>query len=157
MPQTLDRPPDEGFAGPSIHASCVAVGEAGILVRGPAGCGKSSFILNLMLDAPRCLPPGDLVADDRVFLSRQNGALWAAPPPVLAGLVEVRGLGIMRFPHRPRVRLTHLVDLGRDNERMPECRHVDFEGVELRQIVSKDAVRAVLMLAAALTGMDHLD
>ncbi|MGE4373224.1 MAG: HPr kinase/phosphorylase [Xanthobacter sp.] len=156
MPQTGERP-GEGFVRPSIHAGCVAVGDAGILVRGPAGSGKSTFILKLILDAPRCLPQGELVADDRVLLSLGHGALWAAPSPVLAGLVEVRGLGILRFPHRPYVRLTHVVDLGEENDRLPERRNVDVKGINLRQIVSKDAARAVLMLAAALTGMDHVD
>ncbi len=56
-----------------------------------------------------------LVADDRVDVA--DG--WASPPPSLAGLLEVRGLGILRMAHAARARLALAVDLGGAGERLP--------------------------------------
>ena len=48
-----------------------------------------------------------LVADDRVEID--EGV--ARPPPALAGLLEVRGLGILRLPYVSSVRLALAVEL----------------------------------------------
>jgi HPr kinase/phosphorylase len=76
-----------------VHATCVAVGGAGVLLRGPSGAGKSDLALRLIdgggADGPR------LVADDRVDLSLRGGRVWARAPEALKGLLEVRGIGIM--------------------------------------------------------------
>ena len=63
------------------------------LLRGPSGCGKSDLALRLIDRGAR------LVADDRVVLTVEDGAVVAAAPPPLAGLLEVRGLGPL--PVRP--------------------------------------------------------
>jgi HPr kinase/phosphorylase len=66
-----------------------------VLLVGPPGAGKSRLLLRL-------LDRGfDLVADDRVMVDD----LIARPPAALAGLIEVRGLGLLRLPHRAAVRL----------------------------------------------------
>ncbi len=144
-------------AYPSIHACCVAIGGAGVLIRGPSGSGKSTLALNLILDAPRSLPPAELVADDRVLLHRDGGALIARAPERLAGLMEVRGLGVRRFLFRPQVPLTHIVDLGREGPRLPEAEeaYVMLEGVTLRHIVSVTPERARLLLATLLATADY--
>ena len=84
-----------------IHASCAARGEQGIMLCGPSGAGKSDLLLRL-LDAGY-----DLVADDRVCLH----AGWASAPPALAGLLEVRGMGIVRMRYRARVRVVAVARL----------------------------------------------
>jgi hypothetical protein len=66
--------------------------------------------------------PFELVADDQVQVRRESDGLAVSPPPRIAGLIEVRGLGILTLPHTARARLTLLVDLmttGRP-ERMPD-------------------------------------
>ena len=78
-----------------VHGSCAARGGAGVLLTGPPGSGKSDLLLRL-LDRGFVL-----VADDRVEI--EDGA--ARPPPALAGLLEVRGLGILRLPHLGMARL----------------------------------------------------
>lgn len=76
----------------SVHATCIAIDGQGVLLRGPSGCGKSDLALRLIDRGAR------LVADDRVVLTVEDGALIAAAPPVLAGLLEVRGLGPLPVP-----------------------------------------------------------
>ncbi|MFG1344130.1 HPr kinase/phosphatase C-terminal domain-containing protein [Xanthobacter autotrophicus DSM 431] len=143
---------------PSIHASCIAIGETGVLIRGPSGAGKSWLALSLILDAPRALPSAELVADDRVLLAVEAGTLVARPVPLLAGLVEARGLGIRRLASRPRVAVRLLIDLAADDaERMPrpELRRARVQGVELQRLAAKGPEQARLLLAATLAGGDY--
>jgi serine kinase of HPr protein (carbohydrate metabolism regulator) len=74
------------------QASCVAVGGRGVLIEGPPGSGKSSLALALIDRGAQ------LVGDDGVRLSTRDGRLWAAPPPRIAGLLEVRNLGLVNLP-----------------------------------------------------------
>lgn len=78
-----------------VHASCAARDDAGVLLLGPPGCGKSDLLLRL-IDRGFVL-----VADDRVDID----AGMAAPASGLEGLVEMRGLGILRLVHQAPVRL----------------------------------------------------
>ena len=91
-----------------IHASCAAREGQGVLLLGPSGSGKSDLLLRL-LDHGFAL-----VADDRVEVS--DG--MASVPDALAGLLEVRGLGVVRLPHVPSARLALAVEMG-VGERMP--------------------------------------
>jgi HPr kinase/phosphorylase len=91
-----------------IHASCAARDGHGVLLTGPPGSGKSDLLLRL-LDLGFAL-----VADDQVEI--QDRA--ARPPPALAGLLEVRGLGILRLPYTPQAALALAVAL-EPGERLP--------------------------------------
>ncbi len=93
-----------------IHASCAARDGAGVLLLGPPGSGKSDLVLRL-IDRGFML-----VADDRVDI--MNG--HASPPDALAGLLEVRGLGILRLPYLARAELALAVTLGGAVPRLPE-------------------------------------
>jgi serine kinase of HPr protein (carbohydrate metabolism regulator) len=88
-----------GVTGGVLQAGCVAIGGRGVLIVGPAGSGKSSLALAL-IDRGAAL-----VGDDGVVLSVRAGQLWAAPHPNTAGLLEVRNLGILRFPFVPGSRI----------------------------------------------------
>jgi HPr kinase/phosphorylase len=77
------------------HGTCIALGGACALLRGPAGIGKSDFALRFIFLARERLPAVPrLVADDQVILQRSGDTLVASCPPALAGMLEVRGLGI---------------------------------------------------------------
>jgi serine kinase of HPr protein (carbohydrate metabolism regulator) len=118
-----------------VHATSVALkSRAGrwraVLLRGPSGAGKSDLALRLVMAGAR------LVSDDQTHLARLRGRLFVAPPAALAGLIEVRGLGIVRLSKRQllaRAPLALLVDLVAPEkvERMPERRRETLMGVAL--------------------------
>jgi HPr kinase/phosphorylase len=119
----------------TVHASAVLVGERGVLIRGPSGSGKSSLLLGLLAGDPAATW---LIADDRVILAAAHGRLIAAAPAALAGLMEIRGQGIVRRPFVSPARLDLVVDLMAlaDCERMPagEAETVAVAGVELPRL-----------------------
>ena len=92
-----------------IHGSCASREGAGVLIMGPAGAGKSDLVLRL-IDRGFVL-----VADDRVDL--EEGV--ARPPQGLAGLLEIRGLGLLQLPYDGSARLALVVDLGAPHVRLP--------------------------------------
>ena len=111
----------------TVHASCVAVDGRGLLIRGPSGAGKSALALDLIgLGAA-------LVADDQVGLSRHGGSVLAAPPPALAGLIEARGLGVLRLPFADTASVLAVLDLDAPPApRLPEAATTDLLGVPVR-------------------------
>jgi serine kinase of HPr protein (carbohydrate metabolism regulator) len=92
----------------TVHASAVVVGDHGVLIRGASSSGKSSLVLAVLSARPRIAV---LVADDRVALSVADGRLVAAAPAELAGLLEIRGQGIVRRPHVSPAFVDLVVDL----------------------------------------------
>jgi HPr kinase/phosphorylase len=93
-----------------VHASCVARDGHGVLLLGPSGAGKSDLALRLLNHG------FTLVADDRVDIAA--GA--ASAPAGLAGLLEVRGMGIVRLPsHTHSARIALAVELGPPAARLP--------------------------------------
>ena len=120
-----------------VHATCVALkhGRAwrALLLRGPSGAGKSDVALRL-LEAG-----GRLVADDQTHLAKVGRTLIATPPKSLAGLIEVRGIGIVKLgrgqllAHAP---LALLVDLVTPDqvERMPEPARDKVLGIDLPKV-----------------------
>lgn len=75
-----------------IHASVVAWENRGILLHGASGSGKSEVALRLIAEYG-----AKLIGDDYVFLQDESGVLLATPEPRLTGLIEARGLGILRI------------------------------------------------------------
>lgn len=97
-----------------VHGSCAARNGWGVLLVGPPGSGKSDLLLRL-IDRGFML-----VADDRVDILAGH----ASAPPALAGLLEVRGLGLMRLPSAGATPLALVVDLEGPVPRLPEpARH----------------------------------
>ena len=136
---------------PTIHASAVLIGARAALIRGPAGAGKSQLVLAL-IEAARMglLPFARLVADDRAHVAAVNGRLIVRPPEALAGLIEVRGLGIRRLPFEPLAVVGLVVDLAaEDAERLPAAasRSITIDGVSVPRLPvapGGDALRLVL-------------
>ncbi|MBV8917120.1 HPr kinase/phosphorylase [Bradyrhizobium sp.] len=105
----------------SVHASAVKVGLRAVLIRGPSGAGKSRLAFDLIL-AGRAgqIPPAVLVGDDRVHLDVAGGQLVVRPAAALAGLIEIRGLGLRCCEYASEVPVGLVVDLSADDaERLP--------------------------------------
>src|SRR5580692_5015221 len=106
----------------TVHASAVLAGRRAVLIRGPAGAGKSRLALTLIQAADSGLIGfARLVGDDRIELAVSHGRLLARPAQALAGLIEVRGLGIRRLAYEPVAVIGLVVDLAVPKaERLPE-------------------------------------
>ena len=100
--------------GETIHATCVAIGDAAVLILGDSGSGKSDLALRLIDRGAM------LVADDYTLLRPDGKSLLAFAPGTIAGLIEVRGLGILPSPRRDGVAVRLAIALGEDVERLPE-------------------------------------
>jgi serine kinase of HPr protein (carbohydrate metabolism regulator) len=123
-----------------------------VLLRGPSGAGKSDLALRL-IDRGAVL-----IADDRVVLRAEAGRLLAGPPATIAGLIEVRGVGIVGMPWRDAVPLALVVDLvapGTPVARMPDPATVEIAGMVVASVVldpsPPSAALKVELALAALT------
>jgi len=155
LPRRADAGDDERMASATVHASAVLVGARAVLVRGPSGAGKSRLTLDL-IQAGRTgsLPFARLVADDRVHLEAIGGRLLARPAEALAGLLEVRGAGIVRLAHEPCAVVGLLVDLAAaDTERLPrtETRETEVAGIKLPRLAVADGVAALPLVLSLIT------
>jgi HPr kinase/phosphorylase len=113
----------------NLHASAVAVDGRGVLIVGASGSGKSGLALRMM--ALGAL----LVADDRVLVARRGPALVASAPAALRGLIEARGVGLLRADAADEAALALAVDLdAAPSARMPHPREIAYLDVEIELI-----------------------
>jgi len=98
-----------------VHATAVAIDGRAVLLRGPSGAGKSDLGLRLIDAGAR------LVADDQSELSRSGDALVVRAPATIAGLLEVRGIGIVRLDALVEAPVALIADLvaPEEIERLP--------------------------------------
>ena len=126
-----------------FHGSCAARDGAGVLLLGGSGVGKSDLVLRL-------LDRGfELVADDRVDVT--DG--MASAPPALAGLLELRGLGLLRLPFLAAARLYLVAQLGGAVDRLPPASRfapLDLPQISLDAMLASAAQRIGLALDLAL-------
>lgn len=140
----------------TIHASAVLIGNKAALIRGPAGSGKSQLVWDLLQAAAKgALPFARLVADDRAHIETRAGRLLVRPAPLLAGMIEIRGLGIRRLDYEPLAEVALVVDLAaEDAARHPSreaCGNV-IGGVSLPRLVVAAGMPALPMVLAFLQG-----
>jgi HPr kinase/phosphorylase len=110
-----------------VHGTTVAIGGRGVLLRGPSGAGKSDLALRLIDAGAR------LVADDRSLLRRDGNVILASAPATIAGLIEVRGIGLLRLEALAVTRLALVADLVAPEavERLPEPQSETILGISL--------------------------
>lgn len=99
-----------------IHASCISINGKAVLLMGESGSGKSDLALRL-IDRGALL-----VADDYTSVSLERNILFASPPQNIAGLIEIRGMGVMNLSFVENIPLKFAVMLtDREKiERIPE-------------------------------------
>lgn len=154
---------------PTIHATAIRLAGKGIVIRGPSGSGKSRLALALLTDAdcwptrhaeradPRAVAGDDataLISDDRLIVKRDNDRLLAGPPTALAGLIEVRGMGLLSMPWCEGARLDLVIDLKplAKCDRLPTPQETRIDGVRLPAvgIPTGDLAHQKLMTGVAL-------
>jgi serine kinase of HPr protein (carbohydrate metabolism regulator) len=143
-------------AGPSVHASAVKVGPLAVLIRGPSGAGKSRLAFDLiMAGRSGVVERAVLVGDDRVHLATVGDEIVVRPAPILAGLIEIRGLGIRRCDFVEHATVGLVVDLDADDAKRlppPESLKTTVLGVEIPRIpVGRDYSPLPLVVAALIT------
>jgi HPr kinase/phosphorylase len=144
--------------GATIHGSAVLVGPRAVLIRGPAGSGKSRLVMTLLnMSTTGLLPFARLVADDRVLIEERHSRLLARPPQALAGLLEVRGLGLRQLPYEPVAVLGWIVDLGVEGaDRLPRDEELTtaLASVTLPRLAIRSCADPAAVLLAALRSRD---
>lgn len=112
------------------HATTVAIGGLGVMLRGPSASGKSDLALRLIDQGAL------LIADDRTCLDLKDDQLIASAPEPLAGKLEVRGLGIVKVSYMKQCPITLVADLVpmNDLQRLPLDKTIEFMGKSLRHI-----------------------
>lgn len=117
----------------NIHATGLVLGKHGLIVRGPSGAGKSLLALELLAEFEARVEKAMLVSDDRVDIVRKGAGLVMHAPANIAGLIELRGRGIVARPHVASAPLHLVIDLVETLERMveEEALFVELEGVRL--------------------------
>lgn len=130
-----------------LHATCVAIDGRGVLLLGPSGAGKSDLAIRLIDGG------AELVADDCVEVVRDGAGLVGRAPKTIGGLIESRGVGIMRLPFRCAAALALAVRLkgSAGCERLPEPKTLHLLGHELPLIrVDPDRPSAAARVRLAL-------
>lgn len=109
------------------NVTCVAVGRRGLLMEGAPGSGKSRLALALIDRGAR------LVGDDGVLLEVRGERLWAHPPPTIAGMIEIRGIGIAELATESAP-LCLMLALGMAGERLPAPERAPLAGVSVPRL-----------------------
>ncbi|WP_271077401.1 HPr kinase/phosphorylase [Aurantiacibacter sp. MUD61] len=94
------------------NVSCISMRGRGMLITGEPGSGKSSLALAL-LDRG-----AELVGDDGVVLTKDNGRIVASPPPNTEGLIEIRNVGLLEVP-TTSAPISIVIHLTAEAERLP--------------------------------------
>jgi serine kinase of HPr protein (carbohydrate metabolism regulator) len=143
----------EGSA--SVHASAVLVGDRAVLIRGPSGAGKSRLAFDLILAGRSgVIDRSVLIGDDRVHLATVGNEIVVRPAEQLAGLIEIRGLGIRRCAFAEQAVVGLVVDLAApDAARLPpsEALLTRINGVEIPRIPVGTGYLPLPLVVAALT------
>lgn len=114
-----------------LHGSSVLLRGAthapsAVFIRGLSGSGKSDLAFRLIEKGAA------LICDDQVVFTKRRDKILVSAVESIRGLLEVRGVGLMRYPAETSPQeLRLVVNLVRreDVPRLPEWKKVDILGV----------------------------
>jgi HPr kinase/phosphorylase len=133
--------------GETRAGGCVALEGCGLLILGRPGAGKSQLALEMIALG------ATLVADDVLRLRRAGDAVIASAPPAGFGLIEARGLGLLRLPAARAARVALAVDLDSpEAERLPPSRAIRLLGVRIPLVLGRGGIPAAALAAALRAG-----
>ena len=112
------------------NVSCVAIRGCAMLITGPSGSGKSSLALALMDRG------AELIGDDGVTLTLVDDRVIAAPPPNIAGLIEIRNVGLLEVP-TATAPVAIVLELNSNAERLPS-------GHDTAKLLGRDVPKVTL-------------
>ncbi|MFK7943620.1 MAG: HPr kinase/phosphorylase [Paracoccaceae bacterium] len=142
-------------AATHLHGSAIAVGSQGLLIIGAPGTGKSTLALDMIARGAQ------LVSDDQVAVQAEGARLMLSAPDPIAGLIEARGVGILKMPYLPAARLHLMVDLDRETPgRLPERKDHCLLGHQVPVILGAGLkvlapILILLLTEAKLMDPDH--
>ena len=114
-----------------VHGTAVALPglqePAAVLLRGLSGAGKSDLAFRLIEEG------GALISDDQVVLERRQEKIYASGLEAIRGLLEVRGVGLLRYAPAGPASLRMIVDLcaREDVPRLPFPETLDILGLKI--------------------------
>ena len=115
-----------------VHASAVSCHGCGVLIMGRSGSGKSSLAADLIVSGAR------LIADDQVMLESRDEGIFASCPVNLNGLIELRGIGIIRLETSATHQIHLVVDLDASTpKRTPEPEYIEILDHSLIKLAAK--------------------
>jgi HPr kinase/phosphorylase len=153
-----------GAVDERVHATAIAVGRRGVLLRGPSGSGKSDLALRALALGPSSLLQDQvkLVADDQVILTREPGTLIATAPAATRGRLEVRGVGILEVAAAAQCEIVLVADLVREGpiERFPDpwpvIHLLGYDVPLMRLLPFEDSAPAKLIAALMLAPLPSI-
>ena len=113
----------------NIHTTCVSIKNHGILLLGAPASGKSDLALRLILHKQAIL-----VSDDRTDIEIKSNKAYANTPQKIAGMIEVRGVGIQKMPYISGIEIklaVELVKTYKEIERLPQEEFYEIEGIKI--------------------------
>jgi HPr kinase/phosphorylase len=128
----------------TIHATAISLNGTAVLIRGSSGAGKSSLALQILEGTGTGLTGEELkamlISDDQTLVVARAGQIFASPPQTIAGLLEIRGQGILTLPYAHEVPVSLVVDLKPmgDIPRLPEA--VDLTTEILGHTIARIAI-----------------
>ena len=118
-----------------LHGTAVLMKGAGfepaaVLIRGLSGAGKSDLAFRLIEAG------AELICDDQVELEKRQEKVFAGSVSAIEGLLEVRGIGLVRYDVAPQSRLRLVVDLVKreDVPRLPEAETIEILDIEIPRL-----------------------
>ncbi len=136
------------------HACALQINQTGILIKGQSGSGKTSLMMGLLERAKQENTNGFLVADDQVSLIRENDNLIAITPKQIAGMVEIRGFGIVNYEYKKNCEINLVAEIIEDEamERMPHQKFWEHQSIKvpLVQVPNRHEKHSVRIIYAWL-------